>query len=76
MIDTNLFPDATLLFWLDPKSTIFYNDYGGELSMAEQKFTSYLQIAKMPVRSQQDYLMKYIAGRNLNENYAFFRGKM
>lgn len=43
--------------------------------MAEQKFTDYFQIAQMPVRSQQDYLMKYIAGRSLNQNYAYFRGK-
>ena len=44
--------------------------------MAEHKFTDYSQISEMPVRSQQDYLMKYSAGRSLNRNYAYFRGKM
>ncbi len=44
--------------------------------MAERKFTDYSQIAAMPVRSQQDYLMKYIAGRKLNQYYAYFRGKL
>lgn len=61
---------------IDPKRPHFYNDYGGDPSMAEPKFTDYSQIAEMPVRSQQDYLMKYIAGRSLNQNYAYFRCKM
>ena len=44
--------------------------------MAKREFTDYSQIAAIPVRSQQDYLMKYIASRSLNRNYAYFRDKM
>lgn len=44
--------------------------------MPKQKFTDYSEIMAMPVRSQQDYLMKYIAGKSLNQYYAYFRSKM